>query len=603
MDDIHYMMETGFGALLTPEEEGKKNELIVKLTKINVKKFDINNESINKEHDERNEIDNTIKKESYTKENEDWSPNAITSLLNAWRDHDKDTTICSKLDMDCTWKEISAEVSKRSGNSKKPKDCEQCKLKFKAMQGRYNREKMAKKFNPKEPNSWEWYDTMDTLFKGIPCSRSNSIDIKNIKEGASAIDNTPSLITYYDVKDKHIEKHVVEESAPTKLFSIDIKEKLQDINNQENLNGKVYEDQNMVQYTNLSTPTSPKSPRSLMKVKWSNPSSPQLNLIDEFKEENFQDNMSNSNLSHSEDESKKVLLVNELKENLMRGEQNTSNYNGDILDGKNKGKLKIFDSCLDSSMSYNESNMMDQDSTKSSPIVFTASQTKCQVNKYDDVSSFVHKEGEDQNISRFSIMELSRSINCNYKQACIESITNNKHINENKEIPKENDDSRRLDENLATNIGRGNEQMALSTARADSEADSAKILSTGSPIASVTSQSESSHSSKQNRKLCFSSRYKYERENQSNRTLITTLMRATNNTPRLKKKNRSPSRASHTHDSNTVIPLLTYESMIQQLEKNHIAFMERVLNEQSAVLNDFVKTLKYNDQVREVIYI
>lgn len=610
------VMETGFGALLTAEEEGKKNELVVKLSKINVKNSKISNETINKEHDEGIEIDDIVKKEGYqTKDNEDWSPNAINSLLNAWCNHYKNEFECSKLNVDHAWKEISKEVSGRSGCLKKPKDLEQCKLKLKAMKGRYNREKMAKKFNPNEPSSWEWYDTMNTLLSGTSCSMNNLMGIKNTIEGIDMINNTPSLITYYDVKDKHIEKHVVVENIPTKSPLIDVKGKLQDNNNEENISAKIYKDQTMIQYNNLSTPTSPKSPRNFMKVKWKDSSSSQMNLIDKHNKDASQEGMSNSKPTNYHDEPRKVLLVNEIKGKLIFDEQSPLVQNGTITDRKGKDTLNSFDSCSNNSTSYNGSDILDQDSATPSPTIFMASQSKYKVNKCNDMNSIGYKNGKDKHMNRLSVMELSRSINCNYKQTCVESATKKQHGNENKEILEEKssivgehkfhniDNSRRQDENLATNIERRSEQMALSIARADSEAHTAKVLSSGSPMTSVTSQSGSSYSSKQRKILRVFSRYKYERENRSTHTLITSLMRASNNVPGFKKRIRLLGRASHAHEPNLVTALMAFGAMIQQLEKNQIVLMERVLNEQSNVLNEFVKTLKYNDQTREVSFI
>ena len=619
MNDV-CTMETGFGALLTPEEDGKKNELIVKLSKINVRNLDTNVENNYKEHDEGSKIDGTIKKEGYAKDNEDWSSNEISSLLNAWHNCNKNAIECSKLDMDSTWKEISEEVSGQSEKSKKFKDYEQCRQKFKAMQGRYNREKMAKKFNPNEPSSWEWYDTMNTLFNENSGNVNNLMDVKSIKEGVGVIDNTPTSISYYDVgvKDMHVEKRVVEENVSAKLFSKDGRDKLQDVKNEQLFCTKTIEDNNIIQYNNLSTPTTPRSLKTFTKVKWRDSGSSRLNFIDKFtkEEEISQENISNSTHLDSRDEHRMFLPIHKIKEKfLQHGEQNIANSNEHILDKKGKGALKAFDSYSDNSMSNNESDMVDQDSTASSPIVFMASQNNRKVNKHNDKSLIIQKDGDDQHMSRFSVMGLSRSIDCNYNRTCLESVTSSRRSNENKEISNEKvsnvieensriyNNSRRRDDNVATNIGRRNEQMALSIAREDSEAHSAKLLSTESPMASVTPRSESNYSSKQKKRLRVFSRYKYEQENRSTRTFFTDLMHATNNVPRFKKWNRFQARSSHLYEPNIVMALMTFGAMIQQLEKNHIVLMERVLNEQSTILNDFVKTLKYNDQIREVLCI
>jgi hypothetical protein len=186
-------------------------------------------------------------------------------------------------------------------------------------------------------------------------------------------------------------------------------------------------------------------------------------------------------------------------------------------------------------------------------------------------------------------MELSRSINCNYKRTCVENITNIKRRNEHKEafkqiiskidepksytIPK----ASVQDQILASSIVRNDEQMAMSMAL----------------------QSESSFPSKQKRRISVSSKCKYDQRNQSSRALMTTLMHATHNIPQFKKKVRLLNRAFLTHEPNMVTALMTFGAMIQQLEKNHIVLMERILNEQSNILKDFVKTLKYNHQVRK----
>lgn len=610
--DYECIMETGYGALLTPEEEGKKNELIHKLSKINVKIGKTDDEIINLEKDEGHETPS--KRQESSRDNEDWSPTAISSLLDAWCHCYKNATKSSKLDMDCVWKEISAEVSKRCKSSKKPKDLDQCKSRLKSMQGRYNREKLAKKFNPNECSSWEWYDTMNSLFIENPHFMLNSMDAKNSQQGICIKNDVLSSRTPYDISDEQVRKCIIDQITLRKSRSNDESRKILDINKEENLNSKFYLDEKNVQHSNLPTPTSPKSPRSFMKVKWRDSTPPQVNLLDKLiEDQTCQDSLLNANLLDFQDGKKSFLLVNESKEKLLNCEQGTST-NVSILDRKGKGTLKTFDSCSGNSTSCFGSDMTDEDSATTSPIVLKASQTKRISNKHDADIGSSDKDVEDQHIGGFRVMELSRSINCNYKCTCVENITNTKRANENKEVFKEIvskidepkshiiEKMRAQDQNLATNIVRNDEQMDVSIARTNLEAHSTKMISKGSSLASLTSQSESSYSSKHKRKLCISSKYKHERGNQSSRTLITALMRA-NNMPQFKRRVRSLNRASLVHEPNMVTALMTFGAMIQQLEKNHIVLMERILNEQSNILKDFVKTLKYNHQVREVNFI
>jgi len=304
------------------------------------------------------------------------------------------------------------------------------------------------------------------------------------------------------------------------------------------------------------------------------------------------------------------LFVNEFKEKLLNCEEETLN-NVSSLDRKGKGTLKAFNSGYNNSTNCFGSDIIDQDSATSSPILLKSSQTKHMSKKYEDIG-LSDKDGEDQYISRISQMELSRSINSDSKRKCIENTTHLMRKNENNNVIREISSkihdpkshsiqkARVQDRNLATNSVKNDDHMAMSITRADLEAHSAKMFSKGSSLTSLTSQSDSTYSSKNKRRLHVSSKYKLRQRNQSSRTLMTTPVRGTNNIPQFRKRVRSLNLA---HEPNMISALMTFGAMIQQLEKNHILLTERILNEQSNILKDFVKTLKHNHRVREVNYI
>lgn len=163
-------LETGFGPMLATSEL-ELTEPLVKLPNIKVnqtppERYNCCNDS----HGEGNETDDGGKRDMNASKdpNEDWSPSAISSLLDVWGDCYQ-TLNNGKLQME-NWSDIASEVSNRCCRTKAPKDPLQCKLKVKALKRRYNRERMAKRFPPSARNlqQWEWYDVMDAILEGAP---------------------------------------------------------------------------------------------------------------------------------------------------------------------------------------------------------------------------------------------------------------------------------------------------------------------------------------------------------------------------------------------------------------------------------------------------
>lgn len=131
-----------------------------------------------KEHDEWDEGHDENGAKGGAKENEDWSPTAVSSLLDAWGDKYQAANN-GKLTMK-NWCQVSNEVSIRCAKTKKPKGVFQCKQKVKALKRRYNREKMAKRFPTSAPSSWEFYDVMNVILGETPKFEVTTIDDREV---------------------------------------------------------------------------------------------------------------------------------------------------------------------------------------------------------------------------------------------------------------------------------------------------------------------------------------------------------------------------------------------------------------------------------------
>lgn len=163
-------LETGFGPMLATSKL-ELTEPLVKLSNIKVNQTPLERLNwCNDSNGEQSKIDNGGKRDMNTSKdsNEDWSPHAISSLLDVWGDCYQ-TLNNGKLGME-DWSDIAREVSNRCCKTKTPKDPLQCKLKVKSLKRRYNRERMAKKFPPSAPNmqQWEWYNVMDIILERVP---------------------------------------------------------------------------------------------------------------------------------------------------------------------------------------------------------------------------------------------------------------------------------------------------------------------------------------------------------------------------------------------------------------------------------------------------
>ena len=163
-------LETSFGPILATSKL-EFIEPLVKLPNIKVNETPLERYNwCNDSHGEGNETDDGGKRGMNGSKNlnEDWSPSAISSLLDVWGDCYQ-TLNNGKLRME-NWSDIASEVSNRCRKTKTPKDPLQCKLKVKSLKRRYNRERMAKRFPPsaRDLQQWEWYDVMDGILEGAP---------------------------------------------------------------------------------------------------------------------------------------------------------------------------------------------------------------------------------------------------------------------------------------------------------------------------------------------------------------------------------------------------------------------------------------------------